>query len=834
MLPPILLLSALLSSMHAPHAATPWLEANHFADLQVVLAAGAPENDPLAATEFIAYWKQCTGKDLVSGAMPGAGFNVWIGRQGVPQDLISQVKLEGIGADGLCIKTVSPRDLLIVGGARGTLFGVYEFLEQCLGVRWLAPGVTHIPETPPAALPEMDYRFVPPFEYRYSTCLNAEPGIKEFRRAQRWVEGPGFSAHTAYSLVSPNEYFAAHPEYFSEVNGRRIAPQGIDWNDAATLHEHGEQRGQLCMTNPGLIQLLTDKIAERIASNAAEKMHHISQMDWQNYCQCAACSAIDAEEESHMGSTLWGLNRVAENIGKRYPGYGIETLAYQYTRKPPKHLKPRPNLAIKLCSIECDFGRALDAPDSVLNRAFARDIETWERASTRLHIWDYTTNFRNFQAPHPNLHVLQPNLQFFARHGVRGIYEQGAYDHGAELVHLRTYLLSKLMWNPDADADVITKEFLTLYYREGAPFIEEYIHLTHETAARKNAAIGCFQEGFWMDAPMAAAGEDIFQRAFAAVNSEETRARLDLAYLPVQYAALACPPKIEARDGKLILSRPPSLSLDAYVARLREAGVRYIVDFFPFDHIYRQMDGETPARHAESTLAVLENDRALLWIAPEFNGAVLRWRDKATGAEMLRGYEFYGMLPTVWREYHHGEKGGAIAPRMEVLARSGTSVTLQTVLENGLIVQKGLALGGEPGEIELTLSCTNPTAAPLVPGFKSVPEFHTQTEATPEIWTQAGGEWTQRNVTGELAHLAMLSPDRYTQLAARFPDAGITLVSVFDPVQAQPLLYAYRAEAPHKQLNLDVVPNQAPLAPGERRTATVRYRITRDLPAQID
>ncbi|HIJ73599.1 MAG TPA: hypothetical protein HPP83_05800, partial [Candidatus Hydrogenedentes bacterium] len=103
----------------------------------------------------------------------------------------------------------------------------------------------------------------------------------------------------------------------------------------------------------------------------------------------------------------------------------------------------------------------------------------------------------------------------------------------------------------------------------------------------------------------------------------------------------------------------------------------------------------------------------------------------------------------------------------------------------------------------------------------------------PEIWTQVGGEWSRQNVPAEPSRLEILDEAEYTALAARFPKAKLTLVSTFTPGEMQPLLWAYRSEDPFNQLNLDVLPNQAPLEPGATRSATVCYYVTKKKPKRI-
>ncbi len=122
---------------------------------------------------------------------------------------------------------------------------------------------------------------------------------------------------------------------------------------------------------------------------------------------------------------------------------------------------------IRLCSIEADFARPLDAD---ANRAFRDDILGWKAIAPRLYVWDYVTNFTNVIHPHPNLRVLRVNLRFFARQRAIAVFEQGDnYSGGVgDFVALRAWLLSHLLWKPDGDATTDGRVPERLLWRGGA------------------------------------------------------------------------------------------------------------------------------------------------------------------------------------------------------------------------------------------------------------------------------------------------------------------------------------------------------------------------------
>ena len=136
--------------------------------------------------------------------------------------------------------------------------------------------------------------------------------------------GSGLFVHTFYPLMPPSEFFAEHPEYYSEINGKRTA-----------------QRAQLCLTNPDVLRIMTDRVLARIRQDPGARLFSVSQNDWAGWCQCENCRQIDQREGSPSGTMIHFVNQVAEAVEKEFPDVWIETLAYQYTRHPPKTIKPR-------------------------------------------------------------------------------------------------------------------------------------------------------------------------------------------------------------------------------------------------------------------------------------------------------------------------------------------------------------------------------------------------------------------------------------------------------------------------------------------------------------
>jgi hypothetical protein len=192
---------------------------------------------------------------------------------------------------------------------------------------------------------------------------------------------------------------------------------------------------------------------------------------------------------------------------------------------------------VRLCSIECSFSRPLA---DERNAAFRDDLVGWSKICDRLYIWDYTTNFVHYVLPHPNLRVLGPNIRFFVDHGVRGVFEQGAYQsYGSEMAELRAWVLAKLLWDPARDPHKLTNEFLDGYYGPAAGHIRAYLNLTHDAVEAAGDPLGCFSpaEAKFLSLKTLSAGLDLLRAAEAATGEDGVlRQRVQVAQLPVLYA----------------------------------------------------------------------------------------------------------------------------------------------------------------------------------------------------------------------------------------------------------------------------------------------------------
>ena len=509
--------------------------------------ASAPERH--AAEELAAFLKQVTGAEFVIQTPAEAGLKPQIAvGPGAAKALAPALSLDGLGAEGIVIQAVPP-SLILTGGVaapRGTLYAVYSFLEDQVGCRWWTRTESTIPDKPTLAVAgDLKVRYLPPLEKRepyyregfdkdWAVRMkdNGFYGLDEARGGS--LRFAGRNCHTFFFLVPPEEHFKKHPEWFSEIKGER---KGINtWLNGT----------QLCLTNPELTAFVIGRVKEWLRASPGAAFVSLTQNDWHGWCTCAQCKAVDDAEGGPSGTMIRFANAVAEAIEPEFPHVAIDTFAYEYTRKPPKLTKPRHNVVVRLCSIECDFSRPLE--DEV-NRSFREDIENWAKICNRLYIWDYVTNFRNYIQPHPNLRVLGPNVRFFVRNHAKGILEQGNYQSsGGEFSALRLWLTAKLMWNPALDDQALLNEFLSGYYGPAAPFLRRYIDLLQDRveATGVNMRINMPVTAPYLDLATLLSAEALLQQAEqSVVNQPDLLRRVRIAHLPVRYVLFSQWPQLK-------------------------------------------------------------------------------------------------------------------------------------------------------------------------------------------------------------------------------------------------------------------------------------------------
>lgn len=567
---------------------------NNNTDYRIVIPENPTEIEQKAANELQYFLYKMSGVKIpmVNDARSSVQNEICLGNTNRLQNL--PVLKDSLKTDGFTIFTRNKKLFIVGGNEKGTLYGVYSFLEDQLGFRQYTSTVRHIPERKNISIPKkLENTQVPVFDFREVMYTDTyEPAYQDWHKLDthggengEW----GFWCHSFQTLVPPEKYGEIHPEYYALVNGQR------------------QPASQLCLTNEEVFNILVKNLRKAMEEKPEARYWSVSQNDNQNYCRCEKCAAIDEEEGTPMGTMLRFVNRVAE----QFPDKVISTLAYQYTRSLPKITRPHENVNIMLCSIEC--ARDLPINEDPTSASFCKDLEDWSSVTNNIILWDYVIQFKNLVSPFPNLHVLQPNIAYLADNHVNAMFQQGNREVGGEFAELRAYMIAQQLWDPYQDDEVIMNDFLNGYYKEAGPFLKKYINIQKKALLESGMKLNIFGNPIaaketYLSASLMEEYNRLFDDAENAVSDQpEVLERVKIARLPLLYAELEIARSEGTSDrgiymkvdGKIEVRETIPEKLDEFVSLANKQGVTRVKEW-----------STTPDEYAESYRRLLKRDIA--------------------------------------------------------------------------------------------------------------------------------------------------------------------------------------------------------------------------------
>lgn len=459
--------------------------------------------------------------------------------------------------DGFHLSCSKNKLHITAAGGKGVIYGAVTLLEKYLGVDYWGASEYNLKKSKTISVPAIELIDNPAFRYRQSQnyALDVDPVYSYWHRLEQPAEvfAGGYWVHTFDKLLPSDLYGKSHPEYYAYFNGKR----------------HPGKASQWCLTNNDVFEIVSRRVDSIFKANPGKHTISVSQNDG-NYtnCTCDNCKAIDDHEGALSGSVITFLNKLAA----RFPDKEFSTLAYLYTMRPPKYIKPLRNVNIMLCDIDCN--REVPLTQNASGRDFVSAIEGWSAITNNIFVWDYGINFDNYLSPFPNFHILQDNIRLFKKNHATMHFSQVAGSRGGDFAEMRTYLVAKLMWNPELNMDSLMIHFLNGYYGAAGPHLYKYIQLM------EGALLGSGLRLWIYDSPVShKAGmlntelirryNQLFDAAEkAVVNDEILLKRTRRTRLPLQYAELEIARAETGKDYDAI-----SQKLNFFETRVKEFNI---------------------------------------------------------------------------------------------------------------------------------------------------------------------------------------------------------------------------------------------------------------------
>lgn len=451
----------------------------------IVLSSEPTEVDSLAAKELAEHLEKISGAkvatvncttekvdDLIASSKTAGKLPILLG-QLVLGRFEEKIKKQS-ELDGAFVLQVRADRISIAGPGRGTLFGVYELLEQT-GVRWFMPGElgTVMPSLKTVTVTEQETIQGPSFPGRYFQMNGAPP---DWLNRMRCGGIPQFPSAHGLPGIGGND-FEKHPEYFSQIHGQRKARQH-------------------CVSNPEVVKIVINAVRQWAAMNPGKPAFGMGPNDGAGFCECERCRALDggdfdpfSGEESVTDRYVWFFNQVLDGIKDKYPDLKIGFYIYHNYMRPPVKTKPHPNITgalapIALCRIHGPNNPICNEKQYYewLAREWGKLIpELWERG--------YWANLACPGFPFVLVHRLREQIPMGKEAGITG-WRVETFPNWATYFP-SFYVAAKLMWNADTDVDELMKDVFEKFFGPAAEPMGDYINLMNNALRDGSYHTGC-------------------------------------------------------------------------------------------------------------------------------------------------------------------------------------------------------------------------------------------------------------------------------------------------------------------------------------------------------
>jgi len=412
---------------------------------------------------------------------------------------------EELGEEEWILRTEGENLVLSGGRPRGTLYAVYELLDRHAGCRWLSHDIEIIPKAPEFGIPRLDVRGQPAFSWRETSLYARHDGgiSKEdyalflvrnrYNGSPFWLDKPefGFGKRFGSPLLRQGHslfhYQAAwedvKPEYFAMLEDGTRAPRPTGGAGAELSFTNPEVRDRVYESLVAYIE--EDRRAAAETGSPAPTIYAITQNDTARlYCRSPEAMELAEREGSYSAVILDFANAIGERIEKDYPEIKVMVFAYQYSKFPPKTIRPRENVIVQLALLDFEYRndeladvlRPLTAPTNADALALTK---AWAEIAggDQMFIWDYAMSLRTpFRHPYDGTAKITQNLELWHELGIHRVFmESSAID--ISFMQLRDWLFFQKSVDPALDTSGLVDEFLAGFFGPAAPPMRKYYDL---------------------------------------------------------------------------------------------------------------------------------------------------------------------------------------------------------------------------------------------------------------------------------------------------------------------------------------------------------------------
>ena len=492
----------------------------------IVVAAKHSAVAELAAKEFQVYVQKTSGAllPIVDEATEVAGAKVVIGPSALARRLAPGVA--DLPANGFVIRTRG--DSLVLAGADGrgdplrvetqvgTLFGVYAFLRDQLGIRWIWPGELGevIPRRGTIRVGNLERRHVPRMLYCYYGA-----DFTKHSALTLWQRRNGIGAKVniffghAFNWLIKKELYDQCPEMFVMLKGRRV------------FGSHP------CYNSPEFLKRAIPWARKRIMRPNVVAVS-LMPNDGGGFCDatcphCGKYMSPDKKEPDGVFRTdafvaFW--NKVCEGVGDLPEGKYFCTRTYGAYRSPPRKVRPHKRLMIVLHRGTGCYARPVREKDT-------ESIRSWTSNGERPFLMDaHWFGAQRHALPIVLTDHMAKRVAMWNRYNLKGF--RGAACNKWSAFGIMYYLGAGLLRDPGLTKEAILGEWYGAFGRAAPAIRRLYAKVEAEFL---NPHDGNYQKAF-LRTEFLDECDALLNEARTLAQNETIRKRVDYVACAFQYA----------------------------------------------------------------------------------------------------------------------------------------------------------------------------------------------------------------------------------------------------------------------------------------------------------
>ncbi len=472
------------------------------------------------------------------------------------------------GSDGFAIRTVGNTVYIFGTTAYGAQNGVYDFLEENLGILWIRGeediGLVFDP-MPSLSVTKTNYREKSPFEVRgWHLCFSDTTG-----KTERMLMRNKVNTVSSLPCLVDRRADAGIKRLPVTHNMHRLVQNSPLYDPEITEYRNTDDEGNpLPWEESDHVNFFSDLVINAVAASVIQIIDEtgvtnvfVGNEDHQfpgrmaphdtKPFEYAPGEFITPDCEEYYSTVFYTfLNKVSHIVTAKHPQAELSTFAYKFTKYPPRCQLDR-NIHVVIAAIqEEDLTATMDDPTSQYNVRFLALMEAWLKCTPNLMVYNYYGCHRlSHSFERPIWYKMQKDLQYYAANNFTGPYPEGVGDSTRSLGifapgypeatadwiwgmnTLTFWLFGKLCWNPDEDVPALIETFCRKVYGEAWEEMHRYYTLLLKgwTEGRNDdirwdwdlKELGLYMENFIEKQNLAPSILDALRKAWDAANNVE-------------------------------------------------------------------------------------------------------------------------------------------------------------------------------------------------------------------------------------------------------------------------------------------------------------------------